>query len=682
MSFLYPAFLFALLTLAIPVIIHLFNFRKYKTLYFSNVQLLKLIKQESRKKSRLKQLIIMTARLLAIACLVVAFSRPFIPVSDHISHAAQQVVEVYIDNTFSMKNENEKGQLLEQAKSKAIEIANAYRSGTRFLLLTSDFLPQQQFFLNKDQFIQQVSEITESPRSPKFSEIYTQAIKSISAESQKADKIIYFLSDFQKNSMDILSVKPDSSVFSYLLPFTAGPINNLVIDSCWFDNPVRNTGQQEKLFVRLQNLSGQSYQNIPVRLNINDSLRSVANISVGGKQDTVIELNYTNQSEGIQLCKVELDDYPIIYDNSFFMSYKVRGTMKALGIYNPSDNSSVYLKALFKDDELVRYDEFPENNVQTSQLKDYQCIFLLGNKAISSGLKSELISFVEKGGTLVLTPGRENQFNDYNALLSGLGGQTIATFDTSSMRITEINYSHPLYKDVFKKQQADADLPVIHGFLKFSPQIHTLESALLKFRNGENAISAFRHGKGNVYSFAFPVDKGNFDFIRHIVFVPTIYNMVLNSEAPQVYAYPMEGEEPVTLDQNQEAEEVRLVNHQTRDEFKVGTRHSGAGNMQIMLDDLIGKAGHYIVYNGTTPVQPLSFNYSRKESVPDVLNAKAINDMLNTAGLKKVQLVDASEANFTSILQDLNNGKQLWKLFILFSILFLMVEMAVIQFWK
>jgi hypothetical protein len=682
MSFLYPAFLFALLTLAIPVIIHLFNFRKYKTLYFSNVHLLKIIKQESRKKSRLKQLIIMTARLLAIGCLVIAFSRPFIPVSDHVSHAAQQVVEVYIDNTFSMKNENENGQLLEQAKSKAIEIANAYRSGTRFLLLTSEFLPQQQFFLNKDQFIQQVSEITESPRSPKFSELYTQAVKSISAETKKADKIIYFLSDFQKNSMDMASVKPDSSVYSYLLPFTASQTNNLLIDSCWFDNPVRKAGQQEKLFVRLQNLSGQSYQNIPVRLNINDSLRSIANISMDGKQDTIIELNYTNQSDGIQLCKVELDDYPIIYDNSFFMSYKVRGTMKALGIYNPSNNGSTYLKALFNGDELVKYDEFPENNVQTSQLKDYQCIFLVGNKSISSGLKSELIAFVEQGGSLVLIPNRDTHLDDYNALLSGLGGKTIASFDTSSMRITEINYSHPIYRDVFKKQQADADLPTIHGLMRFAPQVHTMESALLKFRNGENALSAFRKGKGNVYSFAFPVDKGNFSFVRHIVFVPTVYNMVLNSEAPQVYGYPMEGEEPVTLDQNQVGEEVKLVNHQSHDEFKVSTRNSGAGNKQIMLDELIGQAGHYIIYNGNTPVQPLSFNYSRKESVPDLLNAKEINDLLNTASLKKMQLVDASGTNFASVLQNLNNGKQLWKLFIMFSILFLMIEMAVIQFWK
>lgn len=622
------------------------------------------------------------SRLLAVACLVFAFSRPFIPLNDRTSKGALQVVEVYIDNTFSMKNENENGQLLEQAKSKAIEIANAYRPGTRFLLLTSDFLPQHQFILSKEQFIQQVSEITESARSPKFSQIYAQAVKTMSAETKKADKILYFLSDFQKNSMDVESLEPDTSLFAYLLPFTAQKTNNLLIDSCWFDTPVRKIGLQEKLLVHLKNLSEQSYQNIPVRLTINDSLRSVANIRIGGKQDTIIELNYTNNTDGIQLCKVELDDYPIIYDNTFFLSYKVRGTMNALGIYNPANNSSVYLKALFNGDDLVKYDEFPENNVQIGQLKDYQCIFLLSNDKISSGLKSELLSFVGQGGSLVLMPRRDNNYEDYNTLLAGLGGNTVASYDTSSMRITEINYTHPLYKDVFKKQEADADLPVIHGFLKSTTQIRRMESSLLKFRNGENAISVYRYGNGNVYAFAFPVDKDNFNFIRHMVFVPTVYNMVLNSEAPQKYVYPLEGEDPVTLDQNLAADELKLVNHQTQDEFKVSTRNSGAGNKQIIVDDLINLAGHYVVLDGNAPVQSLSYNSPRKESVPDFMNAQELKDQFSTGNLKQMQLIDASDTNFSEVLQDLNDGKQLWKMFIMLSILFLLVEMAVIQFWK
>ena len=55
MQFLYPAFLFALVTLAIPVIIHLFNFRRYQKVYFSNVQFLKEVQEQQASRRNLKE---------------------------------------------------------------------------------------------------------------------------------------------------------------------------------------------------------------------------------------------------------------------------------------------------------------------------------------------------------------------------------------------------------------------------------------------------------------------------------------------------------------------------------------------------------------------------------------------------------------------------------------------------
>ena len=79
MSFLYPNFLWALFAVSIPIIIHLFNFRRYKTLYFSNVKFLKDVQEETRSKSQIKQLLILLSRILLITSLVFAFSQPFIP---------------------------------------------------------------------------------------------------------------------------------------------------------------------------------------------------------------------------------------------------------------------------------------------------------------------------------------------------------------------------------------------------------------------------------------------------------------------------------------------------------------------------------------------------------------------------------------------------------------------------
>lgn len=682
MSFLYPFFLFALFALAIPVIIHFFNFKRHKTVYFSNVQLLKLIRQDSKKKSQLKQLLILISRLLAIAALVFAFSRPYIPRTNKTPTSAQQLVLVYIDNSFSMKAEGEKGPLLEQAKQTAIEIANSYRIGTQFVIQTSDFLPQHQFPLNKEQFIQQVTEIKESAHSPKLSEVYSRAVQLENETNKKLEKNIFILSDFQKNTSDFESIKPDSFVLTYLLPFRSSKTNNLLIDSCWFEVPGRKIGQSEKLFVNVSNKSDQAYQNIPVRLTINDSLKAISNISIAGNEKTTVELNYTNNSEGIQLCKIELDDYPVIYDNSWFMSYRVLEKLNALGIYNPQNNGSDYLKTLFADDELITYTEFPENNVQVSQIKNSPCIFLINNQNFSSGFINELSSFVEEGGTLVIFPDQLNNYQDYNALLDRLQIKTIALFDTSSMSISSINYSHELYQDVFKKHEDDADLPVIKGFTVFNDRMENAGTDVLTFRNGKSALTGSAFGLGTVYLFAFPLNAKNYGFVRHILFVPTVYNMVLNSGSQQKYSYSFDQNDPVFMNQNSQQSEIKIINHQTRDEFITSTRMLGSGRQQLILDELPLNAGHFLVRDGDQITQSVSFNFSRKESDADFYTDKELQKMMQSGNFKQFHLVESLDTGLNDALQDYSNGKQFWKYFIVLAILFLMCEMAIIRFWK
>ena len=100
MSFTYPAFLFALSAIAIPIIIHLFNFRKFKTVYFSNTRFLKEVKQETQAKSKLKHLLVLAARILAIIFIVLAFAQPFIPVENKQISIGDKSISLFIDNSF------------------------------------------------------------------------------------------------------------------------------------------------------------------------------------------------------------------------------------------------------------------------------------------------------------------------------------------------------------------------------------------------------------------------------------------------------------------------------------------------------------------------------------------------------------------------------------------------------
>ena len=151
MMFVYPLFLWTLAVVSIPIIIHLFNFRKYKKVYFSNVKFLRELKQESKSKSRLKEILILSARCLALIAIVFAFAQPVLKNKNNINYPGANAISIYIDNSFSMLNINKQGTLFESAKKKAIDLINAYSSNDKFQIITNDFEGKhQRFYIKED----------------------------------------------------------------------------------------------------------------------------------------------------------------------------------------------------------------------------------------------------------------------------------------------------------------------------------------------------------------------------------------------------------------------------------------------------------------------------------------------------------------------------------------------------
>src|SRR5476651_26328 len=171
MHFLYPAFLFALISLAIPVLIHLFNFRRYQKVYFSNVQFLKEIREQQSSRRNLKERLILVARLLALFFLILAFARPYIPGSHSASTSTLRAISIFVDNSYSMQTLNREGSLLDEAKRRAKEIVSAYSINDRFQILTQDFEGKHQRLLSRDEFNDAVDAVKISPQSRTLQQI-------------------------------------------------------------------------------------------------------------------------------------------------------------------------------------------------------------------------------------------------------------------------------------------------------------------------------------------------------------------------------------------------------------------------------------------------------------------------------------------------------------------------------
>jgi len=199
MQFVHPELLWALLALSIPIIIHLFHFRRFKKVYFTNVRFLKEIKDEKSTRRRLRKLLVLLCRLLAFAFIILAFAQPFIS-EDDTAKFGKNNVSVFIDNSFSMTASSEDVPLMDKAKRKAEEIIAAYSETDRFQILSHEMKGYQLRWINKENTIQSIEEIELNPEVSMLENVLQIQQQYLPDDG---NNIIYYISDFQKASQTL-----------------------------------------------------------------------------------------------------------------------------------------------------------------------------------------------------------------------------------------------------------------------------------------------------------------------------------------------------------------------------------------------------------------------------------------------------------------------------------------------
>lgn len=682
-KFIYPHFLLALLLLLIPLIIHFFHFKRYKTVYFSQVGFLKAVQQDRRKKNDLKKLLILISRLLLLACLVIAFARPYLPTAGQDIKKDAQTVAIFIDNSFSMNRMGNSGTLLEEAKSRAIEIANAYNIGTKFFLLTNDMNEINLAPLNKQELFQQVSKISESPKSMDLSQPISLLKQSLANNTNDLGQTIYFLSDFQEHVLPKNPIKADSSANYFFVKFTGNTNNNLLIDSCWFETPGRRSGELETLSVMVRNQSKQSVQNQPIRLMINDSLKAISDLTLEPDEKKVIQLSYRNNPSGFHRGKVELDDYPVVYDNSYFFSYRAQSEINVLLIKAPNDKNVKQLELLLGNDQSLNLQTRDINKVVPYEIESSNLAILMNINELGSGLSKTLHNFISKGGTALLIPGEKINRNEFNTFYKECGANPIVGMDTSSVKMGSINYHHTLFSNVFESKQQNLKLPVVKQSYRFA-QTAVSQEPIIKLENGETAISDYRVGKGHLYNFNFSLTGENSKFMQEALFVALVYNIGINSLEPQSISYVIEDNmiEEVKKAHN-DIHPFKISEPGNEESFSVPVINENTNYARLDFSQLINKSGFYKLTSNEKVLAYPAFNYNRKESAANYLTTEQLKENIQLKGAHQVEILESGlSSGFGEQIVQLNEGIELWYIFVLFSLLMIIMESAIIRWMK
>ncbi|HWY12196.1 MAG TPA: BatA domain-containing protein, partial [Bacteroidia bacterium] len=568
MSFVFPTFLYALFALSIPIIIHLFNFRKYKKVYFTNVKFLRELKQESQSKSRLKELLILLSRILAIMCLVLAFAQPVLVDKTAKIKTGDKAIGIYIDNSFSMEGINKNGTLLNDAKKRALEIVNAFGSADRFVILTNDFEGKHQRLLSKEEIVDAINEIKISAAVKPLSLVVKRQNDFLKTSKAK-DLRQFLISDFQKSVSDFKNLKADTLISSTLISLAANNNNNLYIDTCWFETPVQQKGIIQKLNIRVWNKSNQPVENGTIKLFINKQQIGIASYNAEPNSKAETKMTFECKTEGFNFCSLKIDDYPIVFDDELFFTFNSKLNISALVINGTNAKTGTHFKTLMQNDSLFSFHENNEQSVDYALFGNSNLIVLNEIENFSSGMIAELTKYVNNGGYLAIIPAAKANQQNYNDFYKTFNLPLISGLDTAKLKVEKTDFKTGFYEGVFDKIDERIDLPIVRKHYTLNMSSKNNMNPVLKLINSETWIGELPIKNSKIYIFASALDESFTNFCKHALFVPTFYKMAINSLKPLPLYYYAQTNSVISLNALKEKSEEPIHLTEINNKFDV-----------------------------------------------------------------------------------------------------------------
>lgn len=684
MQFVFPIFLAAAAAIAIPIIIHLFYFRRFKKVYFTNVRFLQEVKDITSNRQKLRNLLVLLMRCLAIIFLVLAFAQPFIPRSSQVKQG-EKAVSIFLDNSFSMAARAKDAPLLELAKQRARDIVKAYGPADRFQILTCDFEGRDQRLIGQEDALSRIEEIRIGSATRELSKALIRQEQCLNTGKAET-KIAFLISDFQENIADLNNVT-DTLLEINLVPMTAVQENNISIDSAWFESPVQILNQPANLLVKVSNRGNEEAEEVRLSLQHDGQSKPAGALSIPARSSRLDTVSFNILRPGWHEAKLSVSDFPVEFDDDYYLSFYVAERIRVLCINDGSANK--YLNNVFAGASYFQLDNADIRSLDYSKFSGYQLIALNDLNQITSGLAQELKAFAQNGGNLLVFPGRNADLNAYNGFLQAFEAGTLGPFEASPRQASQINTEEFVFRDVFLNKSANLRLPGTQGNFKIAPN---RGEYILTYRDGSAMLAKYPVGEGALYLCAAPLDEQVNDLVSNgEIFVPLLFKTAIAGSKSRRIAYTI-GKDEVLEANHQVSAAGEMVYKLSRmadagkqtantaaSEFIPEQRMLGA-KVLLTPGPQISDAGWYRLSLRTdSMLGEFAFNYDRRESDLRYRNA---DDLLTGLAPNVRILAENAEANFTQVVSEENQGIVLWRWCLVFALLFLALEVLFLRLWK
>ncbi|MFN8438807.1 MAG: BatA domain-containing protein [Cytophagales bacterium] len=662
MSFYSPWYLIGLVSILVPIVIHLFNFRKPKLVFFSNLRFVKNATIEVNKNQKIKHLLILIARILFLFFLVMAFARPYFETDT----LPTNIIGIYLDNTQSMQvNTGESDMLSESVKKLQDNLANA-PSNARFLFLDADFKQSDENILSREQLKDRLTEIGFSDKSRTLEDAHKKLLVNAQRLGVEKNIQVYMMSDLQKSSFKEFNFPVN--IRTQILSSNPKNISNAYIDTAFLENPIVLKGEQIVLKVVVVNSGDEELLDMPVNLNLEGVQIGSAKISLGAQQKKIVEFKFLASQKSYSAYKVTIEDHSLSFDNSYNL---VIQSVKPLEVVVISSQYTNTYNNIFSKDETYNLKTYDFRNINYGELKNADMLIIDGLEEANSTLVSIANELVNAHKTVVVNPGLGFAKISLQQNLTELGFKGVNvrkdTIGVSAEKVQLPDLKDPFFQGIYKSQQNNVILPNMKVICEVSGK------EVFKTNFNKQAVSILEKNGGKIVVITSPNQLTFTDFYQHPFFVTLLLKLSLSGTNLSVpLSYTMQSREAKFTMNTKAVNSVKLKSD--KEELNVELLKNGV----VELNKLTIKPNIYKIIAQDSVCGYLAINSFSEESDLKRYKVEELKDKLKQNTNIGVEVYDTH--GFENIFQNGQNyGFQIWKICLILALIFLFVEILLIR---
>jgi hypothetical protein len=536
-----PLFLFGLLGMAVPVLIHLLTRRQQKRIQFSAVHLLAQAQKRSIKKSRPNRLLLLLIRCLAIALFSLALTDPFFSFknSDAFLSTAPTSTVFILDDSYSMGTQAGKKSLFDHALEFALADLRQAPDKSEFslILASASARIEQDWTSDRTLFEKKIRTQVVSFRTTNIGEAIDESVKLFGTAGQEKKKI-YLLTDLQKNGWKAETFAKISHLPRYpiqILNFSGlkKEDNKGMVKSIQVSQELLTQSRLLRVKTKVKNLSN-ALKRESFSLFLGDKIVKEKFLDMAPGQTLVEEFSYLLRSHQPLNGKVKISDDALTTDNSRYFSFHPKQDIKVLVVDGDPEIISHQSESFYIEHALNPFSvslshiepivstlsELPLRN-----LSDFSVVILANVDELPPGYELELEKFVFNGGALLFGMGDQINPKYFNERLGNLlpvkiESQYQVKEGTPPLHLLLENNTHPVMK-IFSPRELEQMREI-----KFYSMVTVQAREDKKFKvgawfsNKNPAVIETNIGKGIVVLFLSSLDRDWNDFPIQPTFLP------------------------------------------------------------------------------------------------------------------------------------------------------------------